>query len=101
MNRYAFLPFAILPVIVIAGVLTLHFFGQQQADSPTNRQGVEKESALYLEVRDNLINRWDGDVEPQKIDDGALVEGGQLSAALRDLDPTPVAAIEDFKRALS
>ena len=72
MNKYFIVTFAFLPLLVIGGVFLLHFAGQApQADS--KREGIDKEVALYLEVRQNLLERWDGDVEPVKINNGALV----------------------------
>ncbi|MCC6572931.1 MAG: PDZ domain-containing protein [Planctomycetes bacterium] len=73
MNRYFLLTFAFLPVIVIGGVLVLHFFGQPAQADAAKREGLDKEIALYMEVRDNLMTRWDGDAEPLKIGNGALV----------------------------
>lgn len=72
MNRYFLVTFAFLPIVVIGGVFVLYLTSQNQ-QGEAHKEGVDKELALYLEVRNHLLERWDGEVEPVKIGNGALV----------------------------
>ncbi|MCC6150873.1 MAG: S41 family peptidase [Planctomycetes bacterium] len=80
MNKYFVITFAMLPIIVIAGVILLNVFGRDYGPPP-KAEGTEKELAMYLEVREIMLTRYDGDLEPEKLMDGAL-EG--LSETPRD-----------------
>lgn len=71
MNKYFLITFSILPLLVIAGVLALNFWGRDYGPPP-KAEGTEKELALYLEVREILLERYDGELEGTKLLDGAL-----------------------------
>ncbi|MBE7491607.1 MAG: PDZ domain-containing protein [Planctomycetes bacterium] len=72
MNRYFFITFAFLPLFVLAGVIVLWVFGgKEQKPSPTN--GLEREFALYLEVRQKLLDHYDGPLDERTLADQALV----------------------------
>ena len=80
MNKYFVITFAMLPVIVITGVILLNVFGRDYGPPP-KAEGSEKELAMYLEVREIMLSRYDGELKPEKLMDGAL-EG--LSETPRD-----------------
>lgn len=80
MNKYFVITFAMLPILVITGVILLNVFGRDYGPPP-KAEGTEKELAMYLEVREIMLTRYDGDLEPEKLMDGAL-EG--LSETPRD-----------------
>ncbi|MBK9975731.1 MAG: PDZ domain-containing protein [Planctomycetes bacterium] len=72
MNRYFVITFGFLPVFVIAGVLLL-FFANKPAAGPSTKEGLDKEFALYLEVRQKLLDHYDGEIDEQQLADQALV----------------------------
>lgn len=72
MNRYFFITFAFLPVFVLAGVIVLWAFGGKEKE-PTPKDGLDKEFALYLEVRQMLLDHYDGELKEQTLADEALV----------------------------
>ncbi|MCB9894225.1 MAG: PDZ domain-containing protein [Planctomycetes bacterium] len=74
MGRYTyfFATFAILPVIVIAGVIALFTLGKKEP-GPTDAAGVEKDMQLYLEIRQKLLDHYDGELEENDLRDAALV----------------------------
>lgn len=80
MNRYFIMTFAMLPILVITGVVLLKAFGRDYGPPPSV-QGTEKELAMYLEVREIMLSRYDGELEAEKLMDSAL-EG--LSRAAGD-----------------
>ncbi len=76
MNKYFLLTFSILPLVVIAGVVALNWFGRESASTAV-AAGSDKELAMYLEVRQILLERFDGELEADKLKDGALVGMGR------------------------
>lgn len=73
MNRYTLIAFGFLPVFVIAGVVLLLVFGNTTPRRKTSTEGMEKELALYGEVRQLLLDHFDGEVDEGKLADEALV----------------------------
>ena len=73
MARYSYfvVTFSILPVLVIAGVLTLYFMGTPDAE-PSDAAGLEKDLQLYLEVRQKLIDHYDGELDDETLRNAAL-----------------------------
>ena len=63
MGRYTyfFATFAILPVIVIAGVVALFTMGKKEP-GPTDAAGLEKDMQLYIEIRQKLLDPYDGEL---------------------------------------
>ncbi|MCA8915384.1 MAG: PDZ domain-containing protein [Planctomycetes bacterium] len=74
MGRYTyfFATFAILPVIVIAGVVALFTMGKKEP-GPTDAAGVEKDMQLYIEIRQKLLDHYDGELDETELRDAALV----------------------------
>lgn len=72
MNRYFFITFAFLPVFVVAGVIVLAMFGGKEKE-PAPTDGLDREFALYLEVRQKLIEHYDGELSERELADQALV----------------------------
>ncbi|MCA8919417.1 MAG: PDZ domain-containing protein [Planctomycetes bacterium] len=73
MARYTYFvaTFAILPVIVIAGVVTLALTSKKDAE-PSDAKGLEKDFQLYVEVRQKLIDHYDGELEESELRNEAL-----------------------------
>ena len=73
MARYSYfvVTFSILPVLVIAGVLTLYFVGTPD-EAPTEAQGIERELQMYLEVRQKLLDHYDGELSEEELRNAAL-----------------------------
>jgi len=80
MNKYFFITFAFLPVFVLGGVGVLWAFGGKEAE-PAPKAGLDKEFALYLEVRQKLLDHYDGELDEQKLADYALMG---LAAGTKD-----------------
>src|SRR5690606_31305268 len=74
MGRYTyfFATFAILPVLVIAGVVALFVMGKKEP-APSDAAGVEKDLQLYLEVRQKLMDHYDGELDETELRNAALV----------------------------
>lgn len=72
MNKYFFITFGFLPVFVLAGVILLYVFGSREK-APAPKEGLDKEFALYLEVRQKLLDHYDGDLDEKTLADQALV----------------------------
>lgn len=72
MNKYFFITFAFLPVFVLAGVGVMYWFGGK-TDEPTPKDGLDREFALYLEVRQKLLQHYDGELDERRLADEALV----------------------------
>jgi carboxyl-terminal processing protease len=73
MGRYTYfvVTFSILPVVVIAGVIALVLLGRGEPE-PTASEGVEKDLQLYLEVRQKLLDHYDGDLSEEELRNAAL-----------------------------
>lgn len=76
MGRYTWfvVTFSILPVMVITGVLLLFFAGR--SDSPADPlavEGLEKDIALYMEVRQKLLDHYDGELDEAVLRNEALM----------------------------
>lgn len=73
MARYGYFvaTFAILPVLVIAGVVALALTGDKEPE-PTDAQGLEKDHQLYDEVRQKLLDHYDGDLKAEDLRNEAL-----------------------------
>lgn len=72
MTRYFVITFSILPVIVIAGVVMLFVFGKGEEDRP-KVEGIEKDLQLYAEIREMLLNHYDGAISEAELRDHALM----------------------------
>ncbi len=71
MNRYFVITFAFLPVLVIAGVVIL-FVARPSDPGPSDAQGLEKEFELYKEVRQKLLEHYDGELDEKELMHAAL-----------------------------
>ncbi len=71
MNKYFIITFSILPLVVIAGVILLNTFGRDYGPPPKT-EGTDKELSMYLEVREIMLSRYDGELETDKLMDNAL-----------------------------
>ncbi len=69
---YFFATFAILPVLVIAGVIWL-FVAEKPAAEVSDATGTEKDLQLYLEVRQKLLDHYDGELDETELRNAALV----------------------------
>ena len=73
MNRYFVVTFGFLPVFVIAGVVVLFLFGRGSEEKrPSTAEGLDKELKLYAEVRQKLLDHYDGELEPEVLLHSAL-----------------------------
>jgi carboxyl-terminal processing protease len=70
MNRTFLITFALLPVLVIAGVGLLLF--ARPDPRPLNVEGEAKDLALYREIRRKLLEHFDGDLQEEALRDAAL-----------------------------
>ncbi|MCA8911981.1 MAG: PDZ domain-containing protein [Planctomycetes bacterium] len=73
MAKYSYfvVTFSILPVIVIAGVVALALMSNKEAE-PTDAEGLQKDYALYAEVRQKLLDHYDGDLDESELRNEAL-----------------------------
>lgn len=69
---YFFATFAILPVLVIAGVIWL-FVADKPGAEVSDATGTEKDLQLYLEVRQKLLDHYDGELDETELRNAALV----------------------------
>jgi carboxyl-terminal processing protease len=74
MARYTYFvaTFAILPVMVILGVVALFVFRSPQPE-PTDAEGLDKDFELYKEVRQKLLDHYDGELTEDQLRDAALI----------------------------
>lgn len=72
MNRYFVITFGFLPVFVIAGVVVLFTFGDNRPEQPAPAALSDRELALYREVRQKLLEHYDGELDEQALADKAL-----------------------------
>lgn len=70
--NYFFATFAILPVLVIAGVIALFAMGKKDP-APSDAAGVEKDIQLYLEIRQKLLDHYDGELDETDLRNAALM----------------------------
>ncbi|MBZ0136456.1 MAG: PDZ domain-containing protein [Planctomycetes bacterium] len=73
MGRYSYFvaTFSILPLTVIVGVLIL-FFSSRPAPAPTEAEGLEKDIQLYAEIRQRLLEHYDGELTEDQLRNAAL-----------------------------
>lgn len=73
MNKQLMISFSILPVIVLAGVLALFVYGKSEEDTARDIEGLEKDLALYTELRQKLTDHYDGELAEEDLRDMALM----------------------------
>lgn len=73
MGRYSYFvaTFSILPLTVIVGVLVM-FFSEKPAPEPSEADGIEKDFQLYAEIRQRLLDHYDGELSEEELRDAAL-----------------------------
>lgn len=73
MGRYSYFvaTFSILPLTVIVGVLIM-FFSDKPAPDPTEAEGLEKDVQLYAEIRQRLLEHYDGELSEEDLRNAAL-----------------------------
>ena len=73
MGRYTYFvaTFSILPITVIVGVLVL-FFSEKPAEEASEAEGLEKDFQLYAEVRQRLLDHYDGELTEEELRNAAL-----------------------------
>jgi carboxyl-terminal processing protease len=69
MNRQFIISFSFLPIIVLAGLAVLVLTGR---DSGARADGVEKDLQLYLEIREKLLDHFDGEIDEIELRNRAL-----------------------------
>lgn len=74
MGRYTYFvaTFSILPLTVIVGVLVMVFM-DRPAPEPTAAEGLEKDVKLYAEIRQRLLDHYDGELSEEELRNAALV----------------------------
>jgi carboxyl-terminal processing protease len=74
MARYTYFiaTFSILPAMVILGVVALFVF-RDNGPGPTQAEGLDKDFELYKEVRQKLLDHYDGELDEDQLRDAALV----------------------------
>ncbi|MCF6228299.1 MAG: S41 family peptidase [Planctomycetes bacterium] len=65
--------FSILPVIVLAGVVLLFTYGDSSDGTAEDIEGLDKDIALYIEVRQKLKAHYDGELSDEKLRNAALI----------------------------
>ena len=71
MNRYFIITFSFLPLLVICGVAALFVFKPGDT-AASNASGVERDMELYLELREKLIEHYDGELDEDALRNAAL-----------------------------
>lgn len=71
MNKTFFATFSILPVLVLLGVLALAVWGDKDP-APEHTEGLDRELAMYQEVRQRLLDRYNGELKPEDLMNSAL-----------------------------
>lgn len=71
MNRYFIFSFAFLPVLVIAGVVTM-FLVRPGEPAPSKAEGLAKDFELYAEIRQKLLAHYDGELDEDELRNAAL-----------------------------
>lgn len=71
MNRYFVITFSFLPLLVIAGVVALFIF--KPGDSAASAAvGEARDVELFLEVRETLLQHYDGELDEEELRNAAL-----------------------------
>ncbi|MEE9311198.1 MAG: S41 family peptidase, partial [Planctomycetota bacterium] len=65
--------FSILPVIVLAGVVLLFNYGDGNDGTAKDIEGLNKDIALYKEVRQKLKDHYDGELSDEELRNAALM----------------------------
>lgn len=65
--------FSILPVIVLAGVVLLFTYGDSKDGTAEDIEGLDKDIALYIEVRQKLKDHYDGELSDEELRNAALM----------------------------
>ncbi|MHC4839880.1 MAG: S41 family peptidase [Planctomycetota bacterium] len=65
--------FSILPVIVLVGVILLFKFSDQSKGTAKDIEGLEKDIALYKEIRQKLKDHYDGELSDEDLRNRALM----------------------------